>query len=113
MIVSQRESEKVVNNKGYEADMTDVEMIREIRQNQRDLSKKLDGHIADGLTQAVCMQRQLSEIKGSMVTSDDLQSMRDNVTAHKTKLSIMFSSVGVALTAMFAWMVNHMSNLNN
>ncbi len=86
--------------------MPETDYVKMLAKLVGTLDDRVAEHMKEASKQAVCTQKQLTEIKTSMVTSAQLVAMRDDVTVNKTKLKGVLWGLGVGLTGLFGWVIS-------
>jgi hypothetical protein len=61
------------------------------------------------------LQKQLSEVKVTLATLahvEDVLNIEKKVDSNKTKVNIMFTSIGVVFSTAFAWVLSHLDRVS-
>ena len=73
-------------------------MLQQIWEEIRYIRQKMDIHIESN-------DADFAEVK------EDMASVKNELSGHKVKLGIMFSAIGLAMTGLITWVVNHVDHL--
>ena len=76
----------------------EARMLQQIWEEIRYVRAKLDAHVKDEDESVIGLRK-------------DMQSIKEELTGHKVKLGIMFSGIGIVLTAFAAWAFGHIDKI--
>lgn len=74
-------------------------MLQQIWNELRYVRGKLDEHVDSN-------DADFSKLK------EDVAAVKSELSGHKVKLGIMFSGIGLAMSGIVAWFVNHVDKIN-
>ena len=74
-------------------------MLQQIWDELRYVRGKLDRHVESN-------SADLATVK------EDIAAVKSELSGHKVKLGIMFSGIGLAMSGLVAWVVNHVDKIN-
>lgn len=75
-------------------------MLQQIWNEIRYVRGKLDEHVDSN-------DADFSKVK------EDVAAVKAELSGHKVKLGIMFSGIGLAMSGIVAWVVNHVDKIGN
>ena len=74
-------------------------MLQQIWHELRYVRQKLDSHVDSN-------DSDFEKLK------EDVAAVKSELSGHKVKLGIMFSGIGLAMSGIVAWAVNHIDKIN-
>jgi len=100
--------------------MSDSEMLREMRQDIRDihhkldrkdtvLNKKIDEHIESNNRDTICIQKQLSAIREKLVPPQKVEDLEKQVHTNRISLSLIIAVCILSVPPFIGWVASHIS----
>ena len=79
--------------------VTQTEMLKQIWDEVRYVRKRLDDHVDPNDEEIALIKK-------------DIGSLRTDLAGQRVKIGLMFSGIGIAITAMGGWLAKHITNLS-